>query len=64
VNEEVTVCAGCEHRVIPGVACDGLQRACPHHLAHQPQPRARDRYAAALDRLGGASEYDVIRGDG
>jgi hypothetical protein len=64
VSQKVTSCLRCEHRVVLGVACDGLPRACPHQAVRRPTAGPLPGYAASLARWAGVAEHDAVRSDG
>lgn len=60
-EKEQEYCEVCEHRIVHGVACNGVPRECAHpQPAAAPEPHPRN--AVAVDSFFDDDEYDAVRG--
>lgn len=59
---EEPICSVCDHAVLPGIACDGMQNECPADKKSIQQPREGNGYAATVERVTGEIEYDCVKG--
>lgn len=63
MKDENDFCAGCDHKIVPGVACDGMTLDCPYHPQAKRHPSAMTRYASAQDSFSGKLDFDAVRSD-
>lgn len=61
MSQEPEYCTVCDHKIVPGVACDGQPEECPFHPEHGMKHRQSDRFAATVDSLTGDKDIDAIR---
>ncbi len=60
--QEKGFCGVCDHKIVPGVACDGMPEECPSHtLATDNRHRISD-FAVTVDKVTGEREFDCVRG--
>jgi hypothetical protein len=63
-QEQRSQCLFCQHQVVAGVACDGLNGDCPYRAAYVAErPAERDVFAWQLSELAVAGEFDAVRGE-
>jgi len=58
-------CGFCQHQLVPGVACDGVNEECPYRLAFLAE-RAADEatvFSWQLLELSIPGELDAVRGE-
>ncbi|MEJ2576420.1 MAG: hypothetical protein P8106_06960 [Gammaproteobacteria bacterium] len=63
LQQKYQYCDVCDHRIVPGVACDGQPRECPHQ--DHPLPAGYDRrctFPVQAVALALPSEFDAVRG--
>lgn len=63
MSKEADFCTVCDHKIIPGVACDGQPEECPFHAVHHNNAhRQESRYATVVDSMIGDKDLDTVKG--
>jgi len=61
MSQEQGFCSVCDHKIIPGVACDGMPDECPLHAARDMQRDQTNLYAITVDSMTGQKDFDSVK---
>lgn len=59
---EKAICTVCDHKIVSGVACDGVSGECPTKVADTQQEPRLNSFAVTVDRVTGENEFDCVKG--
>jgi len=61
MSQENAFCSVCDHKIVPGVACDGQPEECPYHKEHPAKHHRTSAFAVTVDSMTGESATDAVR---
>lgn len=54
-------CAVCDHKIVPGVACDGMPDECPFHVVLGERQHRTSAFAATVDSVTDLKDFDSVK---
>ena len=62
MSQKQAFCSVCDHKIVPGVACDGMPEECPSHTLHLEKHHQTRNFAATVDKVTGEKDFDCVKG--